>query len=458
MAEYQVIARKYRPQRFADVVGQEAIVRTLKNMIRTGRTAHAYLFCGSRGTGKTTLARLLAKALNCEALSADQEPCNQCSGCREISGGHSLDILEIDGASNRGIEDVRKINETVGYAAPSGRYKIYIIDEVHMLTKEAFNALLKTLEEPPPKIKFFFATTEPHKVLPTILSRCQRFNLNRIPSEQMVQALHRIAQDLGLNAELDALRVIARIADGGLRDAESLLDQVVAFHEGTITVETVSEVLGVMPRDILFRMDAAGKSGNLAHAFEIAHEIFSQGKDLVHFVEALVEHFRNLLVVKLVGTNAPQLTLSESDRNGYTQSAQLYTQEQCLNLLDYLMEAQQQVRYAPSSRIALEAILLHIMRIHQRIPVEHLVKQMIELEQRLDKSPVATSPSPKLQQPPQPQTNPNPTAPSLSEDPLPTPADLGKPQDLKETMKKQSRYDTVIQFATVELGGSLKKH
>lgn len=473
MAEYQVIARKYRPQCFADVVGQEAIVRTLKNMIRTGRTAHAYLFCGSRGTGKTTLARLLAKALNCEALSSQQEPCNQCSNCREIAGGHSLDILEIDGASNRGIEDVRKINETVGYAAPSGRYKIYIIDEVHMLTKEAFNALLKTLEEPPPKVKFFFATTEPHKVLPTILSRCQRFNLNRIPSEQMVEALHRIALDLGLDVELDALRVIARIADGGLRDAESLLDQVVAFHDGKITIEAVSEVLGVMPRDILFRIDTAGKAGHLAEAFEITHEVFSQGKDLVHFVEALVEHFRNLLVVKLMGPSAPQLALSDSDRQGYTHSASLYTQEQCLNLLDYLMEAQQQVRYAPSSRIALESILLHIMRIHQRIPVEHLVKQMIELEQRLEGK-TASSPADPAPQPPpamiqapkstRPESKPIRSEPepiaatSITEDPTPTPADLGKPQNLKETMKKQSRYDTVIQFAAVELGGSLKKH
>ncbi len=275
----------------------------------------------------------------------------------------------------------------------------------------------------------------------------------------MVDALHHIAQDLGLSAELDALRIIARIADGGLRDAESLLDQVVAFHEGKITSEAVSEVLGVMPRDILFRMDKAGKAGNLSQAFEIAHEVFSQGKDLVHFIEALVEHFRNLLVVKLTGPNASELILSESDRTGYSQSALLYTQEQCLNLLDYLMEAQQQVRYAPSSRIALEATLLHIMRIHQRIPVEHLVKQMIELEQRLQGQPMApAAPAPLAPLPPTPPPVPV-AAPSITEDPIPTPADLGKkPQNLKETMKKQSRYDTVTQFAAVELGGSLKKH
>ena len=184
---YQIIPRKYRPQAFSSIIGQEAIVITLKNAIRLKRLAHAYLFSGSKGTGKTTLARLFAKALNCKHLDQDGEPCNQCPSCLEITSGHSLDVLEIDGASNRGIDDIRQINETIGYAPASGEYKIYIIDEVHMLTKEAFNALLKTLEEPPPHVKFFFATTEPHKVLPTILSRCQRFDLNRIPEEAMQQ-------------------------------------------------------------------------------------------------------------------------------------------------------------------------------------------------------------------------------------------------------------------------------
>ena len=215
MADYQVIARKYRPQTFADVLGQSPIVTTLKNAIKKNRLAHAYLFCGSRGTGKTTLARVFAKALNCLQPTQDGEPCNQCTSCRGIVSGSSMDVLEIDGASNRGIEDIRQINETVGYATSSGKYKIYIIDEVHMLTKEAFNALLKTLEEPPAKVLFFFATTEPHKVLPTILSRCQRFNLSRISPQLIVNKLARIAKDLNAVAEEEALHMIATRAEIG---------------------------------------------------------------------------------------------------------------------------------------------------------------------------------------------------------------------------------------------------
>ncbi|MDP1835316.1 MAG: DNA polymerase III subunit gamma/tau [Chlamydiales bacterium] len=487
MAEYQVLARKYRPQRFSDVVGQDPIVTTLKNMMRFDRIAHAFLFCGSRGTGKTTLARLFAKALNCQALSAEFEPCNECSSCKEITGGHSLDILEIDGASHRGIEDVRKITETVGYSAASGHYKIYIIDEVHMLTKEAFNALLKTLEEPPPKVKFFFATTEPHKVLPTILSRCQRFNLNRISLDSIIATLQKIATDIGAQVHPDALRLIATMADGGMRDAESLFDQVLAFHEGEITVDAIAKVLGIMPRDIFFQIDQAGKNGDLAQAFEVVEQVFSQGKDLLFFLEGLIEHFRNILVVKLSGKATPLLNVASPDRDRYEASALLYRKEQCMNLLDYLIEAQNQIRFSPSSRIALEAVVLHIMRSHQRLPVEHLVKELIQLEAKLNGGfPAAAPAAPVIaaQEPPKRVVQ----APSISEDPTPAPQDLPRrpatpksapvsspppipaspapdvvavaPEnsgDVKDLMKKQSRYDTVTHFAAIELGGTLQK-
>lgn len=379
MPEYQVLARKYRPQSFQEVLCQEAIVTTLKNAIKFKRLAHAYLFCGSRGTGKTTLARVFAKALNCQAPTAEGEPCNSCSSCKEIASGNSLDVLEIDGASHRGIDDIRQINETVGYAASSGRYKIYIIDEVHMLTKEAFNALLKTLEEPPAKVMFLFATTEPHKVLPTILSRCQRFNLSRISVEKIIDKLRRIAVEQHVDVENEALRLLAHRADGGLRDAESLFDQIIAFHEGKITAKTVSDVLGIVPRETLFILDQAGKEGRLSVAFDIAHQIFTEGKDFVHFVETLAEHFRTLLLVKLTG--GAQLTLSEVDKSNYEISAKLYSQEQCLTILDFLIEAQNHIRFQPSSRIAIEAILLRIMRTHQRLPVEYLVRRLAELEQ-----------------------------------------------------------------------------
>lgn len=488
MTEYQVLARKYRPKRFKDVIAQEAIVTTLKNAIKYKRLAHAYLFCGSRGTGKTTLARVFAKALNCPHLSDDCEPCGTCSSCKEIANGTSLDVLEIDGASHRGIDDVRQINETVGYSTSSGGYKVYIIDEVHMLTKEAFNALLKTLEEPPPKVKFLFATTEPHKVLPTILSRCQRFNLNRIPADKIVEKLSYIAADLSIQAEDEALRMIAQRAEGGLRDAESLLDQIYSFHGDNITTETIAAVLGIMPRDIFFEMDKAGKEGRLSIAFEIAHQIFSQGKDLVHFVESLVEHFRNILLVKLSDNNAPYLTMSEADRARYAATAELYSQEQCMTLLEYLVEAQNEIRHASSGRIALEAILLHVMRSHRRVPIEVLVRRLVELEQAVTGKEAAPSTHPQQSMPlPKPPPPPPPPPPveqknnfnSITIDPTPTAADLGqaKPKlaptppppppppkpavNMVEIsgndMHDQSRYDTLLQFASVELEGKLEK-
>ncbi len=494
MAHYQVIARKYRPQTFAEVLNQEAIVATLKNAIKNNRLAQAYLFCGSRGTGKTTLARILAKALNCQNLTADCEPCNQCSSCKEITTGHSLDVIEIDGASNRGIDDIRQINETVGYAASSGGYKIYIIDEVHMLTKEAFNALLKTLEEPPPKVKFLFATTEAHKVLPTILSRCQRFNLKRISPEQIQIKLRTIAQDQNIQVEDEALRLIAACADGGLRDAESLFDQILAFHDGAITAKSVAGMLGIVEQDSFFALDKAGQEGNLAAAFEISEEVFSQGKDLVHFVENLTEHFRNILVIKVSGKQAPFLNLSQENLDKYEASAKLYLQETCLTILDFLVEAQNQIKYAPSPKTALEALLLRVIRAPSRIPIDILVRRLAELEQKLGKEPPSAReiispvpvakpiPIPTPQPAPIPKTPPAIPTPvakvkapevpmgSMSVDPTPTKADLGiketspspKPTPAAQAAlnidpNKQSRYDTILQFAAIELEGTIQK-
>lgn len=500
MAQYQILARKYRPQTFAEVLNQEAIVATLKNAIKNHRLAQAYLFCGSRGTGKTTLARILAKALNCQNLTDEGEPCNQCTSCKEITSGHSLDVLEIDGASNRGIDDIRQINETVGYAASAGGYKIYIIDEVHMLTKEAFNALLKTLEEPPPKVKFLFATTEAHKVLPTILSRCQRFNLRRISPEQIQAKLHKIAQDQNIQVDDEALRLIAASADGGLRDAESLFDQIIAFHNGAITSATVAAMLGMVEMDYFFALDKAGQTGNLAAAFEFSEEIFSQGKDLVYFVENLTEHFRNILVVKVSGKQAPFLNLSEADRNKYEASAKLYTQEACLTILDFLVEAQNQIKFAPSPKTALEALLLRIIRTQSRIPIDILIRRLTELEQKLKMTGPITEAPPieEMRQVPAPKPLPLPEAstatmpetvprskpkslqplvePSsnlepekilgtISHDPTPSKADLGIKEPSKPAAKmpisadsaKQSRYDTVLQFAAIELEGTIQK-
>jgi DNA polymerase III subunit gamma/tau len=295
---YQVIPRKFRPQTFESVLGQAAIVTTLKNALRFHRLAHAYLFCGCRGTGKTTLARVFAKALNCGQLTENQEPCNACPSCLEILSGRSLDVLEIDGASNRGIDDIRQINETIGYAPASGKFKIYIIDEVHMLTKEAFNALLKTLEEPPANVKFFFATTEPHKVLPTIISRCQRFDLNRIPVELMQAKLKSITQTLNIACQEEALSLIAHLSEGSLRDAESLLDQIICYAEQPITAESVTLTLGLMPKEHFFALDHAIAEQNYGFAFELSHAVFSSGKELSYFLDNLIEHFRSLLQIR----------------------------------------------------------------------------------------------------------------------------------------------------------------
>jgi DNA polymerase-3 subunit gamma/tau len=491
MSEYQVIARRFRPQLFRDVLGQEAIVTTLKNAIKNLRLAHAYLFCGSRGTGKTTLARIFAKAINCQNPTADLEPCNECSSCKEITGGHSLDVLEIDGASHRGIDDIRQINETVGYATASGKYKIYIIDEVHMLTKEAFNALLKTLEEPPPKVKFFFATTEPHKVPTTILSRCQRFNLNRIPTENIVGKLQRITKDMGTSIDEEALRLIAERAEGGLRDAESLLDQICTFQEGTINATSVASILGLVTRDTFFSLDKAGKEGNIAMSFEIANDVFAQGKDVIQFLESLTEHFRNILVFKLSGKQGAFLSVPENDREKYEASAKFYSQEQCLYILDFLIEAQNQQKFLLSGKIALEAILLRILRSHQRIPIEILVKRLADLEkmggspqESFEAAETVKTPSRTYEEPPKaqikevkevekvilPEPKPvqNKLASTVTEDPMPTKADLGikekapsKPESsappLRLTSEQQSKFDTLLQFATIELEGTIQR-
>lgn len=493
MSDYQVIARKFRPKTFKDVVGQEAIVTTLKNAIKFNRLAHAYLFCGSRGTGKTTLARLFAKALNCLHLTEELEPCNQCSSCKEIASSSSLDVLEIDGASNRGIEDIRQINETVGYATAAGHYKIYIIDEVHMLTKEAFNALLKTLEEPPPKVKFFFATTEPHKVLPTILSRCQRFNLSRIPQPLILGKLRRIAGELNVTVDEEALHLLAQRAEGGLRDAESLFDQILAFEEGAVTAASVRAILGLMPRDCYFEIDRAGKEGRFIKAFEIAQQVFAEGKDIAYFIEGLVDHLRLILLIKTAGIHSSLLSITEVEKEMYGAAANLYTHEQCLDLIEYLIEAQQQLRTTPFGKISLETVLLHVMQSHFRLPIELLVRRLSELEHLIGEKterpienaqpapspkPVSAPPPPQppaklISAPPPPQLPAKPAPVSLvSIDPTPSAADLGKktkpvelapspaasPKAPSEGQKPQHVYDTLLQFAAIELEGKLQKN
>lgn len=402
---YQNISRKYRPQTFRSIVGQDAIVTTLKNAIKLGKIAPAYLFCGCRGTGKTTLARLFAKALNCHALTEDFEPCNTCPSCIDIMQGKALDVMEIDGASNRGIDDIRQINETVGYASANSKYKIYIIDEVHMLTKEAFNALLKTLEEPPSTVKFFFATTEPHKVLPTITSRCQRFDLHRLTSDQIMAKLGQIASDLGATVEKEALQLIAHVAEGGLRDAESLFDQLLCYTNGPLTYDETAQILGISPRSMYFRLDRAIETYNLSFAFELATEIFSSGKDLSAFLDGLIEHYRTVLLLKFQLPAASYL--HEKDQKEYAHAASFYTQEHCLYILDYLMHWYKEIHRTPFKRVTLEMIFLHLIRSQKRVSLPMLVRRLEEIESGATPRPVPPEkpapkvemPAPKLQEP-----------------------------------------------------------
>jgi len=475
MSSYQVIAKKFRPQKFSEVFEQEAIVQTIKNAIRLEKVGHAYLFCGTRGTGKTTLARIFAKAMNCENLTPESEPCNICSSCNEITSGHSLDVIEIDGASNRGIDDIRNLNETVGYAAANGHYKIYIIDEVHMLTKEAFNALLKTLEEPPSHVIFFFATTEPHKVLPTILSRCQRFDLRRITPEKIHSKLSSIVKQLEVVVEPGALNLIASHAEGSLRDAESLLDQLLCYEEPPITLEHAIKNLGIVSTDLFFKLDEAVKHRDFGAAFSLSETIYQTGCHLQHFFESLTNHFRTIALTQM------------GDRplhSEYTASAKSYTKHHTLEILDYLIDALEKAQRTPFKRIHLEVALLHIIRGSQKIPLESLVERLENLKNQ--------APTPALRETPPPKPIPEPvTKPIKDEPPPPKPTEEKAPPPTAQetapveevpffpetppaaTPKKPSpapavpaapqaniqqkiKHEQVMRFASIELNGSLK--
>ncbi len=486
--QYQVIARKYRPQTFADVLGQDVIVTTLKNALRFKRFAQAYLFCGCRGTGKTTLARIYAKALNCEQLTSEFEPCNKCSSCLEVSQGRSLDVLEIDGASNRGIDDIRQINETIGYATASGKYKVYLLDEVHMLTKEAFNALLKTLEEPPSHVKFFFATTEPHKVLPTIISRCQRFDLSRISSEIIVQKLSSVCRDFARDHEEEALQILAKLADGSMRDAESLLDQVLCYTEGKLTADSITSSLGLVSTSVFFSLDEAVVAQDFSYAYNLAQQIFSSGKDLSYFLECLLDHFRIISALHLKQT----IPLSHFLQKKYTTSLSIYSLEQCLYILDYLVHWHQQLSKTPFKRISLEIILLHIIRSKNRISIDSIVSGIKQMQKGLSSN-EDTPPSPVKERPltpisretlpsPEPKAEQlmiaSPEKETIHEEPAPIAEKILSTSPQKEEVankeepiqvpiaaakaaispKNSNKHETLMRFSAVELEGVLQKN
>jgi DNA polymerase-3 subunit gamma/tau len=376
---YEVLARKWRPQRFADVVGQDHVTQTLHNAIKNDRLAHAYLFVGPRGTGKTTTARILAKALNCLNRQGS-EPCNACDSCKEIMKGSSLDVIEIDGASNRGIGDVQELRDNVRYAPVRGPFKIYIIDEVHMLTREAFNAILKTLEEPPPHVKFFFATTEPQKVLTTILSRCQRFDLRRITVADITAQLQKISKAEEITISDDALLAIARGAEGGLRDAESALDQLVSFRGKTIEEADVLSVFGLISRSQLEGLADAILDGNIPGIIEAVAKIDQSGKDMQRVVLELLDQFRNLLIVLHAGKNAAAFDLPETQIDTLKNQAAKSSDGRLLRIIELLIDADSRMRYALSKRTMLETALIRASRAATVATIDELMKQVAELK------------------------------------------------------------------------------
>lgn len=376
---YQVIARKYRPQRFSDVVGQEHVTQTLRNAIEQNRIAHAYLFVGPRGTGKTTIARIFAKALNCTG-GPKADFLEDDNRCIEITEGRSLDVLEIDGASNRGIEEIRALRDTVRYAPATGKFKIYIIDEVHMLTKEAFNALLKTLEEPPEHVKFMFATTEPEKVLPTILSRCQRFDLRRIPSTLIVKHLGEIAAKEGVEIEDAALHAIARGAEGGMRDAESTLDQLISFCGSKIVEGDVLSMFGLAARAQILTMVSAILNGEVEVVLRELNDLSQNGKDLGRLLTDLLGHFRNLLIFQVAGGDRSFLEVSEAEAAAIAEQAKVTSADALTRIMEVLSDGEGRLKDASSKKILIEITLLKAIQCRQAVSVDTLLGKLRELQ------------------------------------------------------------------------------
>ena len=371
---YQVFARKYRPQTFDDLVGQTHVSRTLKNAVAQNRLAHAYLFVGPRGIGKTSTARILAKALNC-VNGPTVTPCGVCDNCREIAAGNSLDVIEIDGASNNSVEDVRQLRDNVRYAPAKGRYKIYLIDEVHMLSSAAFNALLKTLEEPPPHVKFIFATTEPQKVLPTILSRCQRFDLHRIPANLIAQHLQFIAGKEKITLEPAAAHAIARGAEGGLRDAESMLDQLVGFCGEKISEADVLNVFGFTSQQTVAGFTEKILRGATADAVQLLQEQSEAGKDMMKLMSDLIAYLRDLLVFK-VKPDALSEDVDLDLQKSLAGQAKLLETDRLLELIDQFAGAESRMKWAPNKKLHFEVALIKAIQGLSQVTLNEVIENL----------------------------------------------------------------------------------
>lgn len=399
MSQFVVSARKYRPATFDTVVGQAHITNTLKNAIRNNHVAQAFLFCGPRGVGKTTCARILAKTLNCHNLTENTEACNACESCISFNNGQSLNIYELDAASNNSVDDIRSLVEQVRYAPHSGEYKIYIIDEVHMLSSGAFNAFLKTLEEPPSYAIFILATTEKHKIIPTILSRCQIFDFNRIQVDDIAHHLEYVAQSEGVTAEADALHIIAQKADGALRDALSIFDQIVSYAGNKVTYQDVISNLNILDYDYYFRITDYLNNGVIANVLLLFNELLAEGFDAHHFINGLGSHFRDLLVAKDQVT-IQLLEVSPAIRERYLQQSGTIDAGQLLHLLDICNKCDQEFKAARNQRLHVELALIRMCNLSGKTAMaafESAEKKSPDIIQK--PSAAAATPSPAVVKP-----------------------------------------------------------